>query len=239
MRIAVLMGGPSSEHEVSLRGGAHVVDALDPKRFEVKPVLVTKEGRWRTATKAPVPKNGRGFDPQSPDLSWRDHDGPWSAIEELADWKADVVLPVFGLIGIGYGVAGLRLLSEEGGDALADFVFAVAIPLLIFRTLATADFSGASPWLIWLPFFAVFAVNWVIGDVLIRRHFRRDARAGLVAGISSAYGNTVLVGIPLNLAAYGREGAVPMAFIIAVHMPVMMIASAVPWVELVRTGGCE
>ena len=51
MRIAVLMGGPSSEHEVSLRGGAHVVDTLDPKRYEVRPVLVTRDGRWRVAAK--------------------------------------------------------------------------------------------------------------------------------------------------------------------------------------------
>jgi predicted permease len=138
-----------------------------------------------------------------------------------------VVLPVFGLIGIGYAVAGVRLLAEETGEALAGFVFAVAIPLLIFRTLATADFSGASPWLLWLPFFTVFGVNWMLGDLLIRRLFRRDARAGLVGGISSAYGNTVLLGIPLTLAAYGRDGAVPMALIVAVHLPVMMAVSAV------------
>ena len=138
-----------------------------------------------------------------------------------------VVLPVFGLIAIGYAVAGLRLLREASGEALADFVFAVAIPLLIFRTLALADFSGASPWLMWIPFFAVFAMNWMLGDVLIRRLFRRDARAGLVGGISSAYGNTVLLGIPLTLAAYGGDGAVPMALIVAVHLPVMMVVSSV------------
>jgi predicted permease len=149
----------------------------------------------------------------------------------------DVVLPVFGLIGIGYGVAAAGLLARDTGEALADFVFAVAIPLLIFRTLATADFTGASPWLLWLPFFAVFAVNWVLGDFLIRRLFRRDARAGVVAGISSAYGNTVLVGIPLTLAAYGTEGAVPMAFIVAVHLPVMMAASAVLIERALRRDG--
>jgi len=149
----------------------------------------------------------------------------------------DVVLPVFGLIAIGYAIAGARFLGEDTGEALAGFVFAVAIPLLIFRTLATADFSGASPWLIWIPFFAVFGVNWVLGDVLIRRFFRRDARAGLVAGISSAYGNTVLLGIPLTLAAYGGDGAVPMALIVAVHLPVMMVASAVLIERALRLDG--
>jgi len=153
------------------------------------------------------------------------------------DQIANVVLPVFGLIGIGYAAAGARLLDASTGDGLASFVFAVAIPLLIFRTLATADFAGASPWLIWLPFFAVFAVNWVIGEVIIRRLFGRDARAGLVAGISSAYGNTVLLGIPLTLAAYGAAGAVPMTLIVAVHLPVMMAASAVLIERALRLDG--
>jgi predicted permease len=148
-----------------------------------------------------------------------------------------VVLPVFGLIAIGYAVAGLRLLRQQSGEALADFVFAVAIPLLIFRTLALADFSGASPWLMWIPFFAVFALNWVLGDILIRRVFRRDARAGLVGGISSAYGNTVLLGIPLTLAAYGGDGAVPMALIVAVHLPVMMVVSSVLIERALRRDG--
>jgi malonate transporter len=138
-----------------------------------------------------------------------------------------IVLPVFGLIGIGYGVAWSRLLSAENGDALADFVFTVPIPLLIFRTVIEADLSGASPWRLWLPFFAAFAFNWVAGDWVVRRLFGRDARAGLVAGISSAYGNTVLIGIPLAVAAYGRVGAAPMALIVAVHLPVMMTVSAV------------
>ena len=148
-----------------------------------------------------------------------------------------VVLPVFGLIAIGYAVAGLQLLRKESGEALADFVFAVAIPLLIFRTLALADFSGASPWLMWIPFFAVFAMNWMLGDVLIRWLFRRDARAGLVGGISSAYGNTVLLGIPLTLAAYGGDGAVPMALIVAVHLPVMMVVSSVLIERALRRDG--
>jgi malonate transporter and related proteins len=139
----------------------------------------------------------------------------------------DIVLPVFGLIALGYLLAWTGVLRRETGEALADFVFIVAIPVLIFRTIAEADFSGAAPWRIWLPYFAVFALIWVLGDVLVRRLFDRDARSGLVAGISAAYGNTVLVGIPLSLAAFGAAGAVAIALIVAVHLPVMMAASAV------------
>ncbi len=138
-----------------------------------------------------------------------------------------IVLPVFGLIGIGYVVVWSGLLGEGTGEALADFVFAVAIPVLIFRTIAVADFSAAAPWRLWLPYFAAFAVNWVVGHLMIRSLFGRDHRTGLVAGVSAAYGNTVLVGVPLVIAAYGDDGAVAITLIIAVHLPIMMTASAV------------
>lgn len=40
------MGGRSSEHEVSLVSGASVAKALDPDRFEVMPVLISRDGEW-------------------------------------------------------------------------------------------------------------------------------------------------------------------------------------------------
>jgi len=142
------------------------------------------------------------------------------------DQIVGIVLPVFGLIGVGYIVAWTSLLREETGEGLADFVFAVAIPVLIFRTIVVADFAGAAPWRLWLPFFTGFAVMWAAGHVMARAAFGRDQRAGLVAGVSAAYGNIVLVGIPLTIAAYGEEGAVAIALIVAVHLPLAMAASA-------------
>ncbi len=45
-RIGVFFGGQSPEHEVSVITGLQVVAALDPSRFEVTPVYVTKDGHW-------------------------------------------------------------------------------------------------------------------------------------------------------------------------------------------------
>jgi predicted permease len=98
--------------------------------------------------------------------------------------------------------------------------------VLIFRTIATADFSAAEPWRLWLPFYAAFGLAWIAGTLLIRRGFGRDHRAGVVGGLASSYGNTVLIGLPLTITAFGDEGAVPLALIIAIHMPLMMGASA-------------
>lgn len=148
-----------------------------------------------------------------------------------------IVLPVFGLIALGYGFARAGLLKEHVGDAIGDFVFLVAIPVLVFRTIALADFSAAAPWRIWLPYFAVFGLIWATGDLMVRRLFGRDARTGVVAGIAAAYGNTVLVGIPLSYAAFGPEGIVPIALIIAVHLPVTMTVGAILIERVERADG--
>lgn len=47
IRVAVLYGGRSGEHEISLRSAASVIRNLDPSRFEVIPVGIDKQGRWR------------------------------------------------------------------------------------------------------------------------------------------------------------------------------------------------
>ena len=143
------------------------------------------------------------------------------------DQITGIVVPVFGLIGIGYAVSWSGLLKPATGEGLSDFVFTVAIPLLIFRVVATADFSGGSPWLLWLAYYIAYVLAWIAGTILVRRLFGRDARAGLVAGIAASYSNALLVGIPLIITAYGHEGAAAISLLIAVHLPVMMTASAI------------
>jgi len=46
IRVAVLAGGRSSEHEISLASAASVAAALDPDRYEVTTVEIDREGRW-------------------------------------------------------------------------------------------------------------------------------------------------------------------------------------------------
>ena len=46
LRIAVLFGGRSSEHDVSVMSATNVMRALDPQKYDALPVFVTREGRW-------------------------------------------------------------------------------------------------------------------------------------------------------------------------------------------------
>jgi len=49
VRVGVLFGGRSGEHEVSLLSAASVVEAIDKNKYEVVPIGITKDGRWLTA----------------------------------------------------------------------------------------------------------------------------------------------------------------------------------------------
>src|SRR5256714_261723 len=46
LRIGVIFGGRSGEHEVSVRSARSVIDAIDKAKYEVVPIAITKEGNW-------------------------------------------------------------------------------------------------------------------------------------------------------------------------------------------------
>src|SRR5437016_1779706 len=46
LRVGILFGGRSGEHEVSLASAASVLRGLDPDKYEAVPIGITKEGHW-------------------------------------------------------------------------------------------------------------------------------------------------------------------------------------------------
>src|SRR3982074_276800 len=52
LRVGILFGGRSGEHEVSLASAASVIRGLDPDKYEAVPIGITKEGHWLIGTGA-------------------------------------------------------------------------------------------------------------------------------------------------------------------------------------------
>jgi len=46
IRVGVIFGGRSGEHEVSIRSARAIIEAINPKRFDVVPIAISKEGKW-------------------------------------------------------------------------------------------------------------------------------------------------------------------------------------------------
>ncbi len=56
LRVGVVYGGRSSEHEVSLASAAAVIANLDPRRYETVPICIGRDGRWSLADEPPAPR---------------------------------------------------------------------------------------------------------------------------------------------------------------------------------------
>ena len=139
----------------------------------------------------------------------------------------ETVLFVFGLVALGYIAGWTGYLKTEAGEALSQFAVGVALPVLLFRTMVNADFHGAAPWRFWAIYFAAVIATWTAGHLVMTRIFGRDGKAGIVGGVSSAFSNLVLLGIPFMLGVFGQPGFEVLSLLISVHLPTMMMASIV------------
>ncbi len=129
LRIGVLFGGRSGEHEVSLASAASVIRALDPEKYEAVPIGISKDGRWLVGTGslkmlADVLKSGdRVVLPPDPSAAALVPLGPATGQPSVS---VDVVFPVlhgtFGEDGTVQGLLELAGLPYVGAGVLASAV---------------------------------------------------------------------------------------------------------------------
>ena len=135
LRIGILFGGRSAEHEVSLRSAASVVAALDRAKYEVVPIKIEKDGSWELPSAGAHPflegivgdlskKVALLADPTSPDLLLFDPEqGVWKTTDAS---RLDVVFPVlhgtYGEDGTIQGLLELAGIPIVGAGAAASSV---------------------------------------------------------------------------------------------------------------------
>ena len=61
LRVLVLMGGPSTKHDVSVVSGTGVVRAMDPEKYNIHPVLIDKDGTWHWSSRELSPYQKTNF----------------------------------------------------------------------------------------------------------------------------------------------------------------------------------
>jgi D-alanine-D-alanine ligase len=85
IRVAVLYGGRSGEHEVSVRSAESVIAAINPARYEVSRIFITPDGRWDPRPILPEPGANPGIDVVFPVLHGTfGEDGTVQGLLELA-----------------------------------------------------------------------------------------------------------------------------------------------------------
>jgi D-alanine-D-alanine ligase len=85
IRVAVVYGGRSGEHEISVRSAESILAGLDPKKYAVKKIFITKEGRWQPSPILPEPGGNPDIDVVFPVLHGTfGEDGTVQGLCELA-----------------------------------------------------------------------------------------------------------------------------------------------------------
>ena len=121
LKVAVIYGGRTGEHEVSIRSAESIMQAMDRTRYEVEPIFITKDGRWEPRAITPEPDRNPGIDVVFPVLHGTfGEDGTVQGLLELAD------LPY-----VGAGVLAssasmdkevMKRLVHERGLPIADYI---------------------------------------------------------------------------------------------------------------------
>lgn len=124
-----------------------------------------------------------------------------------------LVIPLFGLIFLGFLVARITRQPAEALGWMNTFVIYVALPSLFFQLLARTPFEKLSEWSFIagsvLSTYIMFAIMFLIATV----RTNGNTAESTIQGLSASYGNIGYMGPGLALLVFGDEAAVPVALI--------------------------
>ena len=101
----------------------------------------------------------------------------------------------------------------------------LAIPALLFRTVALMKPQDATPFGLWLAFFGGLALTWILTTLISQKFDSLSASGGAAAAMAAGFGNVALLGTPLALAHLARSAAVPLGLILSIHAPILWFAA--------------
>ncbi|MBK1866877.1 AEC family transporter [Aestuariivirga sp. YIM B02566] len=138
----------------------------------------------------------------------------------------DLALPFFGLVALGVAAARIWAVGDKGLEWLNIFLIWFALPALIFLVVAAAPFEKLIDWpyvaattsATVTAFLAVFVISWrLLGFAF---------KVAVLQGTAGSYGNVGYMGLPLAVAFFGPEAAVPAALVFCFDCTVQFTLTA-------------
>ena len=134
----------------------------------------------------------------------------------------DVIFPVFAIIGMGYGASKLNWVKESTVDGLSDFTYHFAVPVMLVQTISRSSLPEQVPWAFLFSYYGASFSVLTLGLLSCRNLLGRDFGDSAMHGFTSTFPNTVLLGIPIVLMAFGEEATVPLFLIISLHSTLLL-----------------
>ena len=187
IRLALIFGGRSGEHEISIRSARSIKDALDPEKYGISEYFIDKAGKWRPGFLIPEPGANVGIDVVFPILHGTfGEDGTVQGLLELAE------LPYVG--------AGVLASSVSMDKAMTKRVCQqAALPVGQYIVLDRKDSDSFGQW---LPFgFPVFVKPANLGSSVGISKARNKEELQQALKVAARYDRKILIEKGIN----GRE----------------------------------
>ena len=140
---------------------------------------------------------------------------------------ADLVLPVFAVIVTGWLAGWLGYISRSLADGLVHFAYNVAMPALLFITIAQEPARNLLEWRFLLAFGGGSILCFALVFLAVRIGWGRDLASSTIHGMTAAMTNTGFVALPILHSIYGQPAVLPAAiatvFVAAVMFPATVI----------------
>ncbi len=136
----------------------------------------------------------------------------------------DIIIPVFAIIIIGFVCGLTKIVSAESAKALNSYVLYVALPALLFYAVATAPIGELTNWDFLFANLIGILGSFIVTVFIMIFIFKKKTAELSIYGMNASYGTTGYMGLPLLIAAFGHDAALPAALATLIHnIPVIAI----------------
>lgn len=129
----------------------------------------------------------------------------------------ETIFPILAIALLGYGCARFELFSQAACDAIAELVFKLLMPVLLFVGTIQSDIPADMNWSFMYAYYVPALLVYVLGVWLGKWWFGLSAKGQSVLAMGGAYSNTTIVGVPVTLFALGEDALLPLFILVSVH----------------------
>ncbi|MDH3229088.1 MAG: AEC family transporter [Alphaproteobacteria bacterium] len=135
------------------------------------------------------------------------------------------ILPVVIIVGLGYAAVRFDFVSQAANEGITRFVFAIALPALIFRTLASSNVEGNLQfiWKILTGYYGGALAVMLLGIVVAKFLFNKGRAEQHILAVGASHSNLILLGVPAVLILMGNRYAMPLLLVVGLHGMIMAI----------------
>lgn len=140
-------------------------------------------------------------------------------------------MPLFMLAIFGYAIVRIAKWPKTVADGLSLFVFKVAIPIMLFRMMATFSQQPMVDSRLLIAFFGSCLIVFVIGRLIGAKIFKLDGTAGSVFALGGIFSNNVMIGTPIAVLLLGESSLPSVALVLLFNGLILwsLVTISVEW----------